>query len=136
MRRTMVLLLLLILCSLLPMGRTCPAAAASSAEAKVGQGIENLELTGAAESFNIAGDTKLYGWARLKDVAPGSSVIMAFKKGDKEVYRKEISIPSVPYRIHTYRTFRAGDSGEWTFIVAGADGKELGSTTFKVEITK
>ena len=148
MRRAPMILMLLILSSLFPMVRTDPAsaaspdwqqtapAAASSMEVQVGLGIENLELTGASDSFKVAADTKIYGWARLKNVAPGSSIVMAFKKGEKEVYRKEVSVPSVPYRIHTYRTFRSGDSGDWTLVVSGADGKELASTPFKVGITK
>jgi hypothetical protein len=109
---------------------------ASTTELKAGLGIENMDLTGAADSFKVAPDTKIYAWARVKDVAAGSSVSLAFKKGDKEVYRKEITIPSVPYRIDAYRTFRSGDAGDWKIILAGADGKELASTDFKVEIAK
>lgn len=110
--------------------------AASTAELKAGLGIENMDLTGAADSFKVAPDTKIYAWARVKGVAAGSSVSLAFKKGDKEIYRKEIAIPSVPYRINAYRTFRPGDAGEWKIVLAGADGKELASTDFKVEIAK
>jgi hypothetical protein len=110
--------------------------AASPTELKAGLGIEKMDLTGAADSFKVAPDTKIYAWARVKGVAAGSSVSLAFKKGDKEIYRKEITIPSVPYRINAYRTFRSGDAGDWKIVLAGADGKELASTDFKVEIAK
>ncbi len=109
---------------------------ASSTEVKAGLGLDKMELTGASETFEIAPDTRIYGWARVKGVAAGSNVAIAFKKGDKEVYREEVSIPSVPYRINAYRTFRSGDAGDWKLVIAGADGKELASTAFKVEITK
>ncbi len=147
MRRTLLLGVLLALCSLLIVsftevaaanspGQQAGSGAAASTEVKAGLGIENLELTGASDSFKIAADTKIYGWSRVKDVSPGSSVVLAFKKGDKEIYRREVSVPSVPYRINAWRTFRAGDAGDWKLVVTGADGKELGSTSFKVEITK
>ena len=112
------------------------AAPASATEVKVGLGIENLDVTGASDSFNIAPDTKVYGWARVRDVAADSAVSIIFKKGDKEVYKKEVTIPSVPYRINAYRTFRSWDAGEWTLSIVGPGAKELASTTFKVEITK
>jgi hypothetical protein len=111
-------------------------AAASETELKAGLGIEKMELTEAADSFKVAPDTKIYAWARVRGVAPGSSVALAFSKGDKEIYRKEITIPSVPYRINAYRTFRSGDAGDWKITLSGADGKEIASTNIKVEITK
>ncbi len=111
-------------------------AAAAANEVKVGLGIENLDLTGASDSFQVAPDTKIYAWARVTDVAPGSSVTLTFKKGDKDVYHREVAIPSVPFRIHAYKTFRSGDGGEWKVVLTGAESKELGSVTFKVEITK
>ncbi len=112
------------------------AAAASGTELKAGLGVEKMELTGAAESFDIAPDTKIYAWSRVRDVAAGSTVSIAFKKGDKEGFRKEFTIPSTPYRVNAYKTFRAGDDGDWDLIVAGPDGKELASTKIKVTIKK
>ncbi len=116
-----------------PQAKTAPA---SATEVKVGLGIENLDVTGASDSFKVAPDTKIYGWARVKDVAAGSNVSIVFMKGDKEVYKKEVSIPSVPYRINAYRTFRSTDAGDWKLSIVGPDAKEVASATFKVEITK
>ena len=110
-------------------------ASASSTEIKVGLGIENLDLTGASGTFKIAPDTRIYVWARVKGIAEGK-VVMLFSKGDKEFYRKEVAVPSVPYRINAYRTFRSGDAGDWKATVLGPDGKELAATAFKIEITK
>jgi len=112
------------------------AAAPATTEVKVGLGIENLDLTGATDSFQVAPDTKIYAWARVADVAPGSTVTLTFRKGDKDVYHREVTIPSVPFRIHAYKTFRSGDGGEWKAVLTGAESKELGSVAFKVEITK
>ncbi len=112
-----------------------PAKSASSAagsEVKAGLGVEQLELTGAADSFEIAPDTKIYAWARVRDVAADSKVTIAFKSGDKIAYSKEITVPSAPYRVFAYKTFRKGDAGDWTIVVSGPDGKEIGSTNFKV----
>jgi len=110
--------------------------AAAAIEVKIGLGIEKLELTGAADSFKIAPDTKIYAWTRVKGVPAGSAVSIVFKKGDREVFKREFSIASVPYRVNAYRTFRAGDAGDWTVAVTGPEGKELASAAFKVEITK
>ncbi len=134
MRTSALLLVVLVIASvgLMPVG----AAAAPATEVKVGLGIEKLDVTGPSDTFKIAPDTKIYGWARVTDVAPNSSVSIVFKKGDKEVYKKDVSIPSVPYRINAYRTFRSADSGDWILSIVGPDAKELASTTFKVEITK
>ncbi len=150
MRKTNVLLLmfavtaLISMCLIPPLSRTAvaggneqaPGAAASQTELKAGLGVEKMELTGASDSFKIAPDTKIYGWARVKDVAAGSNVTIVFKQGDREAFKKEISVPSVPYRIYAYKTFRANDGGDWTAVVIGSGGKEIASTAFKVEITK
>ena len=128
------------LVSIQPVQGAIPAAAQQAAapatELKAGLGIEKMELTEPADSFKVAPDTKIYAWARVRGIAAGSSVALAFRKGDKEVYRKEITIPSVPYRINAYRTFRAADGGDWKIVLSGADGKEIASTDIKVEITK
>jgi len=116
--------------------QAAPQAATSATELKAGLGIEKMEVTGAADSFKVAPDTKIYAWARVNGVAAGSSVKLAFKKGDKEVYGKEVTIPSVPYRINAYRTFRAADAGDWKIVLTGADDKEIASMDIKVEITK
>ncbi len=119
-----------------PENQQATAAAASDTEAKVGLGIEKLDLTGASDTFKVAPDTRIYGWARVKGVEPGSNVSLVFNKGDKEIYKKEVAIPSVPYRINAYRTFRSGDSGDWKLSIVGPDGKELASTAFKVEVSQ
>jgi len=112
------------------------AAPGSGTEVKVGLGVENREVVGASDSFDIAPDTKIYGWVRVKDVAPGSTITLVFRKGDKEVFQKELPVPSVPFRTNAYRTFRSGDEGDWSLVVLSADGKELASATFKVTIKK
>ncbi len=138
MRRILSNFVILVFAVLIPAYAALPqqAAAAPATEAKVGLGVEKMELTGAADSFKVAPDTRIYGWARVKDVAPGSNVSIVFSKGDKEVYKREVTIPSVPYRINAYRTFRAGDAGDWRLSITGPDGKEIASAPFKVEISK
>jgi hypothetical protein len=46
----------------------------------------------------------------------------------------ELKVPRSPYRTNAYRTFRKGDEGAWTVKVLAADGAELGSAAFSVEI--
>ena len=110
-------------------------ATAASAEVKIGLGVEKTELTGAAESFQVAVGTKIYAWTKVSGAAD-SKITIAFLKDDKEISKKELSVARSPYRTNAYRTFRAADAGSWTASVRSADGKELGKATFKVEITK
>lgn len=61
---------------------------------------------------------------------------LTFSKGDKEAFRKELQAAGSPWRVNAYKTFRAGDGGDWTAKLLGPDGAELASAKFKVEITK
>lgn len=112
---------------------TTTALAAASADVKVGTGIEKYEITGASESFTVAPNTRIYAATKLSDVAPGT-VMVIWSKDGKEVSKTELKVPRSPYRTHAYRTFRAGDSGAWTAKIVGADGTELGSASFQVQV--
>lgn len=61
---------------------------------------------------------------------------LVFARGEVAAWERERAAAGSPYRLWTYRTFRAADSGEWTAKVLGPDGTELGSVTFQVEIAK
>jgi hypothetical protein len=112
------------------------AKAESKAEVKVGTAVEKKELTGAAEEFKVAPDTKLYAWAKVSGLAADSKVTLAFFKGDKEAFKKELTVGGTSWRVNAYKTFREGDGGDWTAKLLGADGAELASVKFKVEIQK
>jgi hypothetical protein len=103
-----------------------------SAQLQLGTGLENKEIVGAAEKFEIAPDTKIWAWVKVTGSA-GSGVKIAFVRGEKTVYEKELSIPSSPYRTNAFKTFRKGDGGEWSVVVTGADGSELARA--KAEVT-
>ena len=109
---------------------------AATAELKVGTALENRDLTGAAEEFKVAPDTKLYVWAKVSGVPADGKVTLGFWKGDKQAYKLERSVSGSPYRLNAYKTFRAGDSGDWTAKAVLADGTELASAKFKVEVQK
>lgn len=104
-----------------------------AAEVKVGLGIEKMEVKDAQASFTVDAGTKIYAWTKVTGCA-GSSVTVAFLKGDATVFSKELDVPNSPHRTNAFRTFRAGDGGSWTVKVADKDGKELGKATFTVEV--
>ncbi len=118
--------------------KTGPAASQSSvqAELKVGTGVEKKDIAGAATEFKIAPDTKLYAWARVTGASSGEKVSLAFFHGEKKVFAQELSVGGSPWRVHAYRTFRAGDGGDWMAKVLGSDGSEIAAAAFKVEIAK
>ena len=110
------------------------ALAANTAEVKVGTGVEKKELVGAASSFKVAPNTRIYAAATVTGVDNGA-VTVAWFKDDKEVSRTELKVPHSPYHTHAYRTFRAGESGSWTAKVLDASGAELGSSSFTVDVS-
>jgi len=110
-----------------------PAPAAAMAEVKVGTAIEKYELTGAAESFKVPANTKLYAWTRVSG-AKDQGITIVFAKDGKTAFQQKLEVKSSPYRTNACRTFRAGDAGAWTAKVMGPDGAELGSASFTVEI--
>lgn len=110
-------------------------ATAPAAEVKVGIGIEKMEITGEAKSFKVVPGTKIYVWTKVSGCAD-SKITVAFHKGDKVSTQQELKVPRSPYRTNAYRTFRAGDEGAWVAKILGADGKEIGSAAFTVELEK
>ena len=129
-----VLIALLLAPSLLVGAEARPAG--PTAEAKVGTGIENKDVTGAAAEFKVPPDTKIYLWTKVSGVPADGKVKLAFVRGEKTAYERELPVAGSPYRLHVYKTFRSGDSGEWTAKVLGPDGQELAAEKFQVEIQK
>ncbi len=101
------------------------------AEVKVGTAVEKMELTGESADFKVPAGTKLFVWTKVWGA--GDTATVVFSKGDKTT-KVELKVPHSPYRTHAFKTFRAGDDGDWTVKVMGADGTELGTAAFKVEI--
>ncbi len=106
-----------------------------AAELKMGLGIEKMELTGEAKAFKVASGTKIYAWTKISGCAD-SKITFAFVKGGKTSTQQELNVPRSPYRTNAYRTFRAGDEGEWVVKILGSDGKEISSAAFTVEVEK
>jgi hypothetical protein len=109
---------------------TAPAAAL-----KVGLGVEKMEITGEAAAFKIAAGTKVFVWTKVSGCAD-SNIFIAFTRGNKVFTKQELSVSRSPYRTHAYRTFRAGDAGEWTAKVLTVEGREIGTVSFKVDFEK
>jgi hypothetical protein len=130
-------LLPLLSCALLIAQGPAPKAEAkaetkAAAEVKVGTAVEKLEIVGEAAAFKVAANTKIYAWTKVTG-ASDSTITVAFTKGDR-TSNQELKVPRSPYRTNAYRTFRVGDEGSWTVKVLAADGAELGSATFSVEL--
>ncbi|MDP1830620.1 MAG: DUF2914 domain-containing protein [Geothrix sp.] len=104
----------------------------ASAEVKVGTAVEKMEIQGEATAFKVAAGTKIYAWTRVAGAAD-STITVVFAKGDR-TSKQELKVPRSPYRTNAYRTFRKGDEGSWTVKVLAADGAELGTAAFTVEI--
>ena len=112
------------------------AEATPSAAVKVGTGIESKDVTGEAAELKVAPDTNVYLWTKVSGLPADAKVKLAFEKADRKAWEREKTLAGSPYRTWVYRTFRAGDSGEWTAKVLGPDGAGLGAVKFQVEIQK
>jgi len=110
-----------------------PAPETPGAELETCLGIENREAKDASSSFKVAAGTKIYAWARIARGETGK-VVIAFRKADHDVFTQELSVSSIPYRTNAFRTFKKGDTGDWTAVVRDASGRELALAAFKVEI--
>jgi hypothetical protein len=111
-----------------------PAFAQASADVKVGTAIEKYEVQGASDTFTVPAGTKLYAGTKVSGVE-NDKVTVVFLKDGAEASKVELKVPRSPYRTHAYKTIRTGDSGNWTVKVLGPDGSEIGSTSFKVEVS-
>jgi len=104
-----------------------------AAELKVGLGVEKMEIKDASDTFKVAPGTKIYGWAKVSGEA-GTTVTLSFQKDGKAVFQKDLEVPHSPYRTNAFRTFQAGDGGDWTIKALDKDGKELATATFTVVV--
>jgi hypothetical protein len=104
----------------------------AAAELKLGTGVEKMEIQGEATSFKVPAGSKIYAWTKVTGAAD-STISVVFSMGDR-TSKQDLKVPRSPYRTNAYRTFRKGDGGSWTVKVLGADGAELGSASFTVEV--
>jgi len=109
-----------------------PTAIRPHAELKTGTAVEKMEIVGETSEFKVAAGTRIYAWAKVMGAAD-TTVTFVFSKGDR-TSKQELKVPHSPYRTNAYKTFRAGDEGEWTVKLMGAQDAVLGSATFKVAI--
>ena len=115
-----------------PTTAPAPTAIRPHAELKTGTAVEKLEIVGETSEFKVAAGTRIYVWAKVMGAAD-TTVTVVFSKGDK-TSKQELKVPRSPYRTNAYKTFRAGDEGEWTVKLMGDQDAVLGSATFKVDI--
>jgi len=104
----------------------------ATAEVKVGTGVEKMELQGESASFKVAAGTKIYAWTKVAGAA--DTTIRGRLPTEPRAPAKGLRVPGRPSRTSAYGTFRKVDEGAWTAKVVGADGAELGSASFTVEI--
>jgi hypothetical protein len=116
---------------------TAPAAKAPAAkdiavaEAKVGTGVEGLELQGEAASFPASVE-KVYCWTRITGGA-GQEVIHAWYKDGAKVAEVKLGLRFASVRTYSYKNLGAEPKGAWKVDVLGPDGTVLKTVEFKVE---
>lgn len=105
-------------------------AMAPAAELSVGTGIENRELVGAAETFQLAAG-KLYCLSKISNAA-GSEVEHVWYKGDTEMARVKLSVGGSPWRTYSSKNLGEDGAGDWRCEVVH-NGNVIQAARFTVQ---
>lgn len=103
---------------------------APAAELMIGTGIENRELVGAAETFQLSAG-KLYCFSRISNAA-GSEVEHVWYKGDAEVARVKLAVGGSPWRTYSSKNLGDDGAGDWRCEVVH-NGNVIQTARFSVQ---
>ena len=106
------------------------APAAPAAELMIGTGIENRELVGPGESFQLSVG-KLYCFSRVLN-ATGSEIEHVWYKGDAEVARVKLMVAGSPWRTYSSKNLGEDGAGDWRCEVVH-NGSVIQSARFTVQ---
>jgi hypothetical protein len=114
-----------------PAAKAPAASDIAVAEAKVGTGVEGLELQGEAASFP-ATVGKVYCWTRITGGA-GQEIAHAWYKDGAKVAEVKLGLRFASVRTYSYKNLGPEAKGAWKVDVLGPDGTVLKTVEFKVE---
>jgi hypothetical protein len=100
------------------------AAVTLSAEIKIGTGLENREVVGAADTF-AAGTPQLVGWTRITGATKPTQIIHVWKLNGKEISSVPLSATSSPFRTNSRKTVVG--PGTYTLEVRDMNGNVINS---------
>jgi hypothetical protein len=112
-----------------PLGFRAQAAQASLevAEAKLGKGVENREITEPATTFAVG--EKVFLWLKVTG-GPSDPIKVTWKLGEEST-DVSLNIGGNPWR--TWSTRTVSKAGAWTVTVTDAAGRTLKEMTFNVQ---
>lgn len=105
-------------------------AMAPAAELMIGTGIENRELVGPGEAFQLSAG-KLYCFSRVSNAA-GSEIEHVWYKGDAEVARVKLAVSGSPWRTYSSKNLGEDGAGDWRCEVVH-NGSVIQSARFTVQ---
>jgi hypothetical protein len=105
-------------------------ATAPAAELSVGTAIENRELVGASETFQLSVG-KLFCMSRVSNAA-GSEIEHVWYKGDAEVARVKLMVSGSPWRTYSSKNLGDDGAGNWRCEVVH-NGTVVQSARFTVQ---
>lgn len=106
------------------------AAMAPAAELSVGTAIENRELVGAAETFQLSAG-KVFCFSKISNAA-GSEIEHVWYKGDAEVARVKLMVGGSPWRTYSSKNLGDDGAGEWRCEVVH-NGNVIQTARFTVQ---
>lgn len=113
-----------------PAPQPAAAQAITVAEAKVGTGIESLELVGEATTFP-AGIGKVYCWTKVTGGA-GQSIGHAWYFNGAKLSGMTLPLRYDSVRTYSYKSITAELKGAWKVEISGPDGAVLKTVEFQV----
>lgn len=103
---------------------------APAAELSVGTAIENRELVGAAETFQLS-TGKVFCMSKVSNAA-GSEIEHVWYKGDNEVARVKLMVGGSPWRTYSSKNLGDDGAGEWRCEVVH-NGNVIQTARFTVQ---
>jgi hypothetical protein len=105
-------------------------AMAPMAELSVGTAIENKELVGAAETFQLSAG-KVFCFSKVSNAA-GSEIEHVWYKGDAEVARVKLMVGGSPWRTYSSKNLGEDGAGDWRCEVVH-NGNVIQTARFTVQ---
>lgn len=101
----------------------------------LGTGVENRQLTGQADSFDLSVG-KVWAWIKVNNSGDPSQVTMVWKRDGEESWRIDLNVGTSPaWRTWSRKTIRKWDAGIWTVDILAPDGTMIESIEFEVKPT-
>ncbi|MFH1282818.1 MAG: DUF2914 domain-containing protein [bacterium] len=102
-------------------------------ELKLGTGIEEREVVGESEIFDLNVSNKVYCWSCVKGAEEPTKILHKWYYGDNMISEISLNIAYPRHRTWSYKTITPDMAGAWKVEVIDNEGNLLGVKAFSVK---